>query len=207
MQPLPLYPSLESARLAVQECTACVRAETRQMAVFGNGDRNARLMLIGEAPSSTDDATGKPFTGPAGKLLDQVFADVGITRDQIWITNLTRCFAGRERNGRLENRPAAAREIKACQTWTDIELRYVNPDVILAIGAPAAKVLIGRDFRLQEQRGLVFDLADGRKAIATIQPAYVMRLTTIIDKAASNAARQQLTDDIRLAAQLAGLVE
>lgn len=164
-------------------------------------------MIVGEAPSSTDDDTGKPFTGPAGRLLDRILAEVGIERGDVWITNLTRCFAGRERNGRVENRPAAVREMDACQTWMDLELRYVNPRVILAVGAPPAKRLIDRAFRLQEQRGTIIERPDGRLVIATIQPAYVMRLTSLVDKAASDAAREQLVGDIRLAAVTAGMIE
>jgi uracil-DNA glycosylase len=160
-------------------------------------------MLVGEAPSSTDDSTGKPFTGPAGRLLDDLLQEAGIHRRDIWITNLTRCFAGRTRNGRMENRPASAREITACSTWMGVELQFVNPRVILAIGTPAAKALIGGGFRLQAQRGEVVERPDGRLVIATIQPAYVMRLTSIVDRAASAAARADLASDIRLAVQLA----
>ncbi len=207
MQSLPLYPDLESVKLAAQDCVACPRSADRQQVVFGSGDPNAPLMLVAEAPSSTDDDTGKPFTGPAGRLLDRLFAEVGIDRREVWITNLTRCFAGRERNGRIENRPAAAREIDACGIWQDLELRYVNPRVILAIGAPPAKRLIDRNFRLQEQRGTIFERPDGRLVIATIQPAYVMRLTSLVDKAASDVAREQLLGDIRLAAMTAGLMK
>ena len=207
MQSLPLYPSLESARLAAQDCTACKRFLDRQQVVFGSGNPQAALMLVAEAPSSTDDDTGKPFTGPAGRLLDQLFSEVGIQRHDVWITNLTRCFSGRERNGRVENRPAAAGEIDACATWMDLEIRYVNPSVILAIGAPPAKRLIDRSFRLQDQRGIVFKRPDGRLVIATIQPAYVMRLTSLIDKAASDLAREQLLGDMGLAASAAGLVD
>lgn len=207
MQRLPLYPSLESVRLAVEECTACARSTTRQTVVFGHGNRDARLMLVGEAPSATDDATGKPFTGPAGRLLDEILTEIGIGRNDVWITNLTRCFAGRERNNRVENRPATVREIRACSTWMELELQYVNPRVIVAVGAPAAKALIAPGFRLQEERGSLVERPDGRLGLATIQPAYVMRLTSIVDKQASVAAREQLTADLRLAAQAAGLVD
>lgn len=206
MQSLPLYPSLESARLAAQDCAACQRSANRQQVVFGGGNPQASLMLVGEAPSSTDDDTGKPFTGPAGRLLDRLFSEIGIQRNDVWITNLTRCFSGRERNGRIENRPAAAREINACATWMDMEIRYVNPRVILAVGAPPAKRLIDKNFRLQEQRGAIFERSDGRLVIATIQPAYVMRLTSLVDKAASDSAREQLLNDMRLAARTAGLL-
>lgn len=207
MQSLPLYPSLESARMATQDCTACKRSLDRQQVVFGSGNPQAALMLVADAPSSTDDDTGKPFTGPAGRLLDQLFSEVGIQRNDVWITNLTRCFSGRERHGRVENRPAALGEIDACAIWMDLEIRYVNPSVILAIGASPAKRLIDRNFRLQDQRGTVFERPDGRLVIATIQPAYVMRLTSLIDKAASAVAREQLLGDMRLAAITAGLID
>lgn len=153
MLELPLYPTLESARLAVEACRACSRAATREQTVFGHGDPTAPLMLVGESPSSTDDRTGKPFTGPAGKLLDTLLDEVGIHRRDLWITNLVRCFDGTLKNGRVENRPVRASEAKACRPWLDLELRYVNPKVVLAIGAPAARYIIGTDFLLKEQHG------------------------------------------------------
>jgi uracil-DNA glycosylase len=203
MQSLPLYDSPESASLAAQDCVACQRARSRKIVVFGHGNPDSQLMLVGEAPSATDDSTGKPFTGPAGRLLDEVLAEAGISRRDVWITNLTRCFAGRERNGRVENRPATVREITACRTWMSIELQLVNPSVILAIGAPTARELIDPDFKLQEQRGEAFNRPDGRSIIATIQPAYVMRLVSLVDRAASDAARELLAADVRLAVQTA----
>lgn len=159
-------------------------------------------MLVGEAPSETDDATGKPYTGPAGNLLDEALAAAGISRDDIWITNTVRCYAGRERNGRIENRPAAAREIASCKVWMDLELQMVNPQVILTVGAPAAKTLIHPEFRLREQRGQTEKRADGRLIVATIQPAYVMRLTSLVDQQASDEARALFNADVRLAVAL-----
>lgn len=164
-------------------------------------------MLVGEAPSATDDATGQPFTGPAGRLLDEMLAEHGLHRRDLWITNLVRCFAGRIRDGRPENRPVKAGELAACAQWMNQELMFVNPAVILAIGAPAAKALIAKDFKLQEQRGQLFERPDGRTAIATLQPAYVMRLRNLVDHDAYLAARKLLSDDIALAARTAGLIE
>jgi len=205
MQPLPLYDTFDAAREAVEECTACERGAERQLAVFGFGAPDAALMLVGEAPSSTDDATGKPFTGPAGRLLDDVLAEHGLHRRDLWITNLVRCFAGRMRDGRVENRPAKVGEIKACAQWLELEIRMVDPKVLLAIGAPAAKALIAKDFKLQEQRGQLSERADGRLAIATLQPAYVMRLRNLVDRQAYLDARELLSTDIALAASAAGL--
>src|SRR5688572_12363239 len=204
MMELPLYPTLESARLAADSCIACGRADGRTQVVFGHGNPDARLMLIGEAPSSTDDDTGKPFTGPAGKLLDALLLDLGVHRRDLWITNLVRCFDGALKNGRMENRPAKVSEIKACALWRDLEIRYVNPRVILAVGAPASKYVIGRDFKLSEQHGQLFELAVGRKAIATVQPAYVMRLKAH-DEEAHQRAKVQLIEDLRIAVRAAEL--
>jgi DNA polymerase len=206
MQSLPLYSGLDEVRAAVERCTACQRGEERQLAVFGFGKPNASLMLIGEAPSSTDDDTGKPFTGPAGRLLDELLAEHGLHRRDLWITNLVRCYAGRMREGRPENRPAKAAEIKACAGWLGLEIQMVDPRVILAIGAPAAKALIAKDFKLQEQRGRIIERADGRLAIATLQPAYVMRLRNLIDRQAYLDARGRLSHDLAVAARAAGLV-
>ncbi|HUG16508.1 MAG TPA: uracil-DNA glycosylase [Thermomicrobiales bacterium] len=202
---LPLFPTLESARLAAEHCRGCSRAATRQNVVFGHGNPNAALMLIGESPSATDDSTGKPFTGPAGRLLDALLSELGLHLRDIWITNLVRCHAGAIKAGRIENLPPRVGEIRACETWLDLELRYVDPTVILAVGAPAARRLIDPAFKLKEQRGVESVRVDGRIAIATIQPAYVMRLATI-DPGAQLAARDDLLSDLRLAAMRAGLL-
>lgn len=205
MQPLPVFPTLESARLAASDCVACARSETRTQVVFGNGAPRAAMMLIGEAPSITDDSTGKPMTGPAGRLLDRLLEEIGVHRHDLWITNLTRCFAGIERDGRIDNRPARAGEIRACSMWLDLEVRFVSPTVIVAIGAPAAKQLLGKDFSLTKQRGTAFELPSGRIVIPTVQPAFVMRLQTI-DPARYAYARAELVEDLRSAAIAAGML-
>ncbi len=105
----------------------------------------------------------------------------------------------------MENRPVKAGEAKACRTWLDLEMRYVNPRVVLAIGAPASRYIIGPDFRLQQHHGELVPLSDGRLAVGTIQPAYVMRLSSI-DPEAQAGARAQLVSDIRIAATAAGMI-
>lgn len=205
MLELPLYPTLESARLAAARCRGCRRHLERTQVVFGHGNSRARLMLVGESPSATDDNTGLPFTGPAGRLLDDLLAELSLHRRDLWLTNLVRCHAGVERNGRVENRPARVDELRTCATWLDIEIRYVDPKVIVAVGASAAKHIIDTNFRLKEQRGQLHDLSGGRLAIATVQPAYVMRLRNI-NPGSEVQARALLLDDLRLAASLAGLL-
>lgn len=205
MLELPLYSNLEEVRRAALACRACGRAETRTQVVFGAGNPDAALMLVGEAPSATDDATGRPYTGPAGDVLDELLAEAGTHRDEIWITNLLRCFEGRERDGRPENQPARASEIRACSRWLNLEIQFVQPKVIVAIGAPAARALISPEFRLTEGRGRVHIRPDGIQVIATTQPAYVMRLRTLADQETADAERARLVDDLRRAVAAAGL--
>lgn len=199
MMELPLYNSLEEVRQAALGCRACRRAETRRQVVFGAGNPNADLMLVGEAPSSTDDATGIPYSGPAGDVLDELLIEAGASREEVWITNLLRCYEGRERDGRPENQPARTSEIRACARWLNLEIQYVSPRVIVAIGAPAARALISPDFRLTEQRGAIHTRPDGIKVIATTQPAYVMRLRNLADQETADTERARLLDDLRRA--------
>lgn len=204
MMELPLYANIDEVRDAALACRACGRAESRTQVVFGAGNPDASLMIVGEAPSSTDDATGLPYTGPAGDVLDELLAEAGTNRDALWITNLLRCFESRRRDGRLENQPARTGEIRACSRWLNLEIQYVRPRVIVAMGSPAAKALIAPDFRLTEQRGASHTRPDGIKVIATTQPAYVMRLVNLVDRDAAERERAAVVADLTLAVELAG---
>ena len=144
MMELPLYQSLDEVRADALNCRACGRARTRRQVVFGAGDPDAKIMIVGEAPSATDDDTGLPYTGPAGDYLDELLAEAGTSRDAIWITNLLRCFEGRRRGGRIENQPARLAEIRACSRWLNLEIQYVAPKAIIAMGSPAAHALISQ---------------------------------------------------------------
>ena len=200
---LPLYQDLDEVRTAAMNCRACGRAETRRQVVFGAGNPNADIMLVGEAPSATDDSTGLPYTGPAGDYLDTLLADAGTSRDSVWITNLLRCFEGRRRGGRVENQPARVTEIRACSRWLNLEIQYVAPKVIVAIGSPAGQALISPDFKLTEQRGEVFKRSDGISIVATTQPAYAMRLVNLVDAEAAERERAKILDDLSRAIALA----
>ena len=203
MMELPLYSSIDEVRDDALNCRACGRAETRRQVVFGAGNPEARLMLVGEAPSSTDDSTGLPYTGPAGDLLDQLLDEAGTDREAVWITNLLRCFEGRRRDGRLENQPARTSEIRACSRWLNLEIQYIKPSVIVAIGSPAARVLISPEFKLSEQRGQVHSRSDGIQVVATTQPAYAMRLRNLVDEDTAEAERERLIADLAVAVELA----
>jgi DNA polymerase len=157
-------------------CTDCDLAKTRVNVVCGSGDVNAKLVLVGEGPSAADNHTGFPFSGPAGNMLGEVLVASGLTRSDIWLTNIIKCRAVGLKDGELRNRPPKAIEIKACSKWLDSELTLIQPSVILCLGAPAAKTLIYSRFRITEERGVWFtDTRYAPFAMATFNPAYVLR--------------------------------
>ena len=179
---LPLfseYADLDAARQACDRCMRCTLSASRNQVVFGAGDPHARLMLIGQGPSLTDDRTGLPYSGPAGEFLDTALAQAGLSRDSVWLTNLHKCVATKPagESGRAEQRPPKADEIAACDHWLEQELFWIKPAVIVAIGGPAAQVLLGKDFQLTEQRGVILPGPHGIPTLATYQPTYLKRLS------------------------------
>jgi uracil-DNA glycosylase len=204
MMQLPFYSNIEEVRQAARGCRACRRSEQRSQVVFGAGDPNASLMLVAEYPSQTDDRTGVPFTGPAGDFLDELLEECGVTRDRIWITNVVRCYATETGRAGDRIRGATQRERTACKIWMDLELQFVDPSVILAVGAPAAASLIAPEFQLTDQRGSWHQRDDGRWAIATLQPAYLLRMRTY-DPDAFPHLRSLVLSDIEAAVTRAGL--
>ena len=171
-----LRTQMQTLKKRASVCTDCDLAKTRANVVFGSGDATAKLVLVAEGPSAADNHTTLPFSGPAGNLLDEVLTANDLTRNDIWLTNIIKCRAASPKGDRLKNRPPKASEIKACAKWLDGELTLVQPSVILCMGAPAAKVLIRRSFRITEERGIWF--ADTHYApfvMATFNPAYILR--------------------------------
>ena len=167
---------MQALKTRASVCTACDLAKTRANVVFGSGDATAKLAIVAEGPSAADNHTAFPFSGPAGNLLDEVLAANALTRGDIWLTNIIKCRAASHKGGVLKNRPPKASEIKACAKWLDGELTLMQPSVILCMGAPAAKALIDRSFRITEERGVWFpDTHYAPFAMATFNPAYVLR--------------------------------
>ena len=158
----------------VSVCTRCDLALSRTNTVFGTGDPHSPLMLIGEGPGENEDATGLPFVGRAGKLLDDILAAVELTRDQVYVTNIVKCRASVEEGGRTRNRQPKMGEIKACNPYLQAQIDAVKPEVILCLGGPAAKTFIDKDFRITKDRGRWHEI-DGVKTMATFHPAYILR--------------------------------
>ena len=184
---------LQTLKTQASVCTACDLAKTRANVVFGSGDATAKLAVVAEGPSAADNHTTFPFSGPAGDLLDEVLAANGLTRGQIWLTNIIKCRAASLKGGVLKNRPPKSSEIKACSRWLDGELTLMQPSVILCMGAPAAKALIHRSFRITEERGVWFtNTLYAPFAMATFNPAYVLRQ----EGEDFEVVRQTVIDDI-----------
>lgn len=203
---LPLfseYDSLDQARTSCLSCILCPLSASRDKVVWGAGDSDAAIVLIGQGPSLTDDHTGVPYSGPAGEMLDTALAQADLHREQIWLTNLHKCVATKINNktGRPEMRPPKVAEVKSCRHWLDEELLWVKPRVLVAIGGPAAQVLIGKDFQLSEERGTWQNGPNGLPTMATWQPTYLKRLSQWDRPAAVQGWRDLVADLARAKAR------
>jgi uracil-DNA glycosylase len=174
-------PEERSARMAsVRDealvCTRCELCRTRTHVVFGEGNVNTPLVFVGEGPGETEDATGRPFVGRAGKLLDEVLAENGMTRQHVYICNILKCRAALMENGRLKNRPPRVEEAAACRDWLDTQLAIIRPMVILCLGSPAANALIHPNFAITRERGRWFTESPYASwVMAALHPAYILR--------------------------------
>ena len=189
---------LQKVRLVAAECRACDLWKTGTQTVFGEGAEGAELMLVGEQPGDKEDLAGRPFVGPAGRILDQALKEAGIDRDGVYITNAVKHFKW-ERRGkrRLHKRPEAA-EIAACRPWLDQEIELVRPRVVVCLGATAAQALLGRTFKVTKQRGEFFAQPEGHVITATVHPSSILRAT---DPAARESELAAFTDDLRQVAK------
>jgi uracil-DNA glycosylase len=193
----------EMERLKKEAFAALKCHETRpgQSAVWGEGSLNAAIALVGEAPGEVEEQEGRPFVGPAGALLDRILESVGLERSDLWITNIVKCRPAVESSGRTVNRSPRVGEVRANISFLERELDIIRPRVIVCVGAVAAKTLIGKDFKLSEQRGLVLD-RQGTPILATFHPAYLLRVLSI-DRPAYDRLEQDVKDDLSLASRLA----
>ena len=175
--PTEIKHKINQLKTEARVCMACNLSSTRKHVVFGNGDPQAKLMIVAEGPSATDDTTQLPFTGPAGNLLNDAFTKNGLRREEIWLTNIIKCRAATSDGPQLKNRPPKTSEIRACAKWLSSEISIITPHVILCMGSPSAKTMISKNFRLLEQRGIWFtDTGYAPFVSATYNPAFVLRM-------------------------------
>ena len=162
-------------REAAQCCRACDLYKTGTQTVFGEGAEHARVMFVGEQPGDREDREGKPFVGPAGRILDDALAAAGIDRNEAYVTNAVKHFKWKPQGKRrLHQKPNAA-EINACRPWLDAELAVVKPEILVLLGATAAQALLGRDFRVTQQRGQFIERPGLPVMLATVHPSSILR--------------------------------
>jgi uracil-DNA glycosylase family protein len=173
---IPPRPSLSSLKSAAQECRACELWQKGTQTVFGEGAPSAEIMLVGEQPGDQEDRKGRPFVGPAGRLLDEALDAAGIDRRRAYLTNVVKHFNWVPKGKRRIHRKPNLEHIAACRPWLDSELKVVKPRALVCLGATAAQALLGRDFRVTKQRGelLVSELAP--IVMATVHPSSIVRL-------------------------------
>lgn len=177
-------------------CPACDLAQTRTKVVFGDGNADSPLMLIGEGPGANEDATGLPFVGRAGTLLDECLREAGMLRKHIYLTNVVKCRPTLEEAGRIKNRPPRADESGICvPLWLEKQIAIVQPSVILCLGAPAASTVIHKGFKMTQERGQWFESKYARYTMAALHPAYILRQ----EGEAYDQAKQFLISDLMAA--------
>ena len=172
---LPDTLELAALRGAVNGCHGCDLYKNATQAVFGEGTSGAEVMFVGEQPGDQEDLSGKPFVGPAGRLLDRAMAEAGIDRSRAYVTNIVKHFKWRAHGKRrLHQKPNWA-EVTACKPWLEAELAAVEPRVLVCLGATAAQGLLGRQFRVTQQRGEPIDSQLAPSVLATIHPSAILR--------------------------------
>jgi len=195
---VPDRPSLKNLKEAAAGCTACPLHETGTQTVFGEGSTRARVVFVGEQPGDQEDLQGKPFVGPAGKLLDKALEDAGIDRSQVYVTNIVKHFKWQARGKRRIHQKPNWSEITACRPWLDAELEVIEPRVLVCLGATAAQALLGRDFRVSRQRGELVESELAENVIATVHPSSILRA----DEATREQEYRELVRDLEKVAAL-----
>jgi uracil-DNA glycosylase len=195
---LPPRLALSSLREAARGCTACPLYLTGTQTVFGEGLKRAELMLVGEQPGDREDLEGRPFVGPAGRLLDDSLAEAGIDRGAAYLTNVVKHFKWEARGNRRIHQKPNASEIAACRPWLEAELAVVRPTALVCLGATAAQSLLGRQFRVSRERGRLLDSPLAPLTLATVHPSSVLRAP---DADARLRERAELVADLRVVAE------
>ncbi|HLU26916.1 MAG TPA: UdgX family uracil-DNA binding protein [Glycomyces sp.] len=204
---VPPSEDLGRLREAAATCEGCELFRDATQTVFGTGPERARLVLVGEQPGDDEDKTGEPFTGPSGGLLDRALERAGIERGDVYVTNAVKHFkfAQLQEGGRRIHKKPTRGEANACRPWLLAELNALRPELVVALGATAAQSLMGPEFRVTTQRGLVHDLEfegldEAASLLATVHPAAVLRLR----ESEREEAFTQMAADLRKAADFLG---
>ena len=173
--PVPGTSSLKEVAEAAKKCTACHLYKRATQTVFGEGPKHATMLLIGEQPGDYEDVAGKPFVGPAGKIMDRALEEAGIDRKDIYVTNAVKHFKWEPRGKRRIHQKPNSREIAACKPWLEAELRLVKPRLVVCLGATAGQAIFGPSFRVTRERGKVLSSKLAPRVVATVHPSSLLR--------------------------------
>jgi len=186
-------------RAAEAQCTRCPRYLHATQVVPGEGPNHAPIMMVGEQPGNDEDLGGHPFIGPAGRLLDRAIAEAGLDRKAIFVTNAVKHFKFEPRGKRRLHKRPNTYEIERCKWWNDIERALIKPELVVALGATAARSLMGKTVTISKLRGQMLPFENGSKLMVTIHPSSLLRIRDSEDKKRQYAG---LVDDLRQCAQL-----
>ena len=194
--------TIKGLREQADGCKACDLWKTATQTVFGEGNPKATIMLVGEQPGDQEDRAGKPFVGPAGKLLDEALTEAGIDRTQVYVTNVVKHFkwTPSERGKRRIHKKPRYSEIQACRPWLAAELSIVRPRILVCLGATAAQSLLGREFSVTQQHGKLVESELAPFTIATVHPSSILRAT---DEESRRQQMRSFVNDLKKVAMLA----
>jgi len=195
---IPDRPTISSVRDAAKDCQACDLYKRGTQTVFGEGTRHAELMLVGEQPGDAEDLAGKPFVGPAGRVLDKALEEAGIDRSAVYVTNVVKHFKWEPRGKRRIHKKPNAAEIGACRPWLDTEIELVKPRAIVCLGATAAQALLGRQFKVTAQRGQFIPSPLAPIVMATVHPSSLLRAP---DEETRHRETKLFVEDLRTVAR------
>ncbi|HZS82127.1 MAG TPA: UdgX family uracil-DNA binding protein [Stellaceae bacterium] len=192
---------LAAVAAAARECRACPLWAPATQTVFGEGPAPARVMLVGEQPGDQEDLAGRPFVGPAGRLLDRALTEAGLDRRRVYVTNAVKHFKFQPRGKRRLHQKPSTGEIVACVPWLERERALVEPAIIILLGATAARSVLRRNVAIARERGRLIPLEGGGAALVTVHPSYLLRLR---DEEERHAAFAAFVADLRIAKEALG---
>jgi uracil-DNA glycosylase len=195
---VPERRTLDSLRAAAVGCKGCDLWEAATQTVFGQGAAGAALMLVGEQPGDREDIEGKPFVGPAGRILDEGLEAAGIPRSSVYLTNAVKHFRWVRRGKRRLHEKPSSQQVRACQPWLEAEVETVRPKLLVLMGATAAQSILGPAFRVTQHRGKVVPTPLGVPAVPTVHPSSILRTP---DEASRDEAMAAFVSDLRSAAR------
>jgi DNA polymerase len=196
---IPPKARLAQLKEIAKGCTACDLYKRGTQTVFGAGAKQARVVFVGEQPGNDEDLKGEPFVGPAGKLLDKALVSAGIERNETYVTNIVKHFKWEPRGKRRIHKKPNALEIAACRPWFEAEVARLKPDVVVCLGATAAQAILGRNFKVTQQRGkLITSSTYAPTIIATVHPSSILRAP---DDESRHEEMRKFIDDLKVVAR------